>query len=246
MDSGKNQEGILNLHGMQITVPRDKDLVLGRSAVCDIMLQHDMVSKRHTRFFYSLGRYFVEDLNSANGTRVNRERICGIRGLVSGDEVMIYPYSMQFSIQDVDPHAAAQEAGVSAATAGNGHSVHFSGRIDTLSCVDLIQMLHSTTQTGVLTVTDMEQKRAILEFIEGAIVSARYGEASDESAVYDLVLKSEGDFEFERKKIPLPEKPMTIKTVPLLFEACRLKDEAQESAGRNGATVMLRKSPLDE
>jgi pSer/pThr/pTyr-binding forkhead associated (FHA) protein len=245
MENSTTQEGIINLHGMQITIPRDKELVLGRSAVCDIMLQHDMVSKRHSRFFYSLGRYFVEDLNSANGTRVNQERISGVRGLVAGDEIMIYPYSMQFFIQEVDPN------GVPAESVGGGKEkavrcVHFSGRIDILSIVDLIQMLHSTTQTGVLTITDPEDEQAVIQFIEGHIVSARYGKASDELAIYNLVLRSAGDFEFERKKIPYPEKPMATPTVPLLFEACRIKDEAQEHKLRGDETVILQKSPLEE
>ncbi|HBA85715.1 MAG TPA: hypothetical protein DCZ95_16660 [Verrucomicrobia bacterium] len=244
MDSSIIQEGIINLHGMQITIPRDKDLVLGRSAVCDIMLQHDMVSKRHSRFFYSLGRFFVEDLNSANGTRVNQEQISGIRGLVAGDEILIYPYTMQFFIQEVDPNSASAE------NAGAGEErvprcVHFSGRIDILSSVDLIQMLHSTAQTGVLTVTDPEHEQAVVQFMEGNIVSARYGKAVDELAIFNLVLRAAGDFEFERKKMPAPAKPMTTATVPLLFEACRIKDEAQESNSLCSETVILQKPPLE-
>ncbi len=242
MENKAVQEGILNLHGMQITIPCEKDLVFGRSAVCDILLQDDMVSKRHARFFFSLGRYFVEDLDSANGTRVNGDILYGSRGLVSGDEILIYPYSMQFFIQDVAP-AAPSDQKAAPSKSDPSRCVHFSGRIDILSIVDLIQLLHSTTQTGVLTVTDPERRHAILHIMDGEIVAAEYGKHKQEDAVCQLVIRGAGDFEFERKKFPPPAKPMASKTVPLLFEACRLKDEASPPSHQGSETVLLRKIP---
>ena len=237
MQSDLVEEGVLNLHGMLITIPKDKDLVFGRSATCDVVLQHELVSKQHARFYFSLGRYFVEDLKSANGTRVNKERINGARGMVSFDEVTIYPYRIIFMIQQVDPNAQADGQGGD--VDASGRSIHFSGRIDVLSIADLIQLLNSTIQTGILTVTDRDGQKAILALMEGEIVAANYLGLEGIDAVYELVKQNHGEFQFERKKIGMPKDPMTCSTVTLLFEACRLKDEG--ASRRNMETVALRR-----
>jgi S1-C subfamily serine protease len=47
-------------------------MVLGRSGVfSELALDHPELSRRHVRFFWVAGKFFVEDLNSTNGTRVN-------------------------------------------------------------------------------------------------------------------------------------------------------------------------------
>jgi len=60
---------------------------LGRSADADITISHPKISRSHARFRI-LGRQLtVEDLGSANGTRVNQRRIEGPTQLADGDVV---------------------------------------------------------------------------------------------------------------------------------------------------------------
>jgi pSer/pThr/pTyr-binding forkhead associated (FHA) protein len=48
----------------------DDSVVLGRDGSADIQIEHSTVSRRHARLWREDGRYFVEDLGSANGTAV--------------------------------------------------------------------------------------------------------------------------------------------------------------------------------
>lgn len=68
----------------------DRDeMTLGRDDVCDIVIPHRQISRQHICFRREHGAYFVEDLNSKNGTWVNGHRIEGSRELSDGDEIHI-------------------------------------------------------------------------------------------------------------------------------------------------------------
>lgn len=66
-----------------------KELIIGRSETCDLVLTDSKVSRRHARFFQRGGKYFIEDLGSTNGTYVNNERITGVKELQSTDTLFI-------------------------------------------------------------------------------------------------------------------------------------------------------------
>ena len=64
------------LRGLMIPLPQDKDIVLGRDkGLCDMVLAHEHVSKQHSLTTYRSGRYFIFDLESLNGTFLNKELI---------------------------------------------------------------------------------------------------------------------------------------------------------------------------
>ena len=48
---------------------------IGRSAECEVSLQDSHVSRVHARCFPESGQWWLEDLNSSNGTYVNGERV---------------------------------------------------------------------------------------------------------------------------------------------------------------------------
>lgn len=56
-------------------VCRADELSIGRVAGNDLVLPKGNISKRHARILYREGRFIVTDLNSTNGTYVNRQRI---------------------------------------------------------------------------------------------------------------------------------------------------------------------------
>lgn len=49
-----------------------EELVVGRDPVCDIVLADRTVSRRHARLLFRDGIWTLRDLDSTNGTRVNR------------------------------------------------------------------------------------------------------------------------------------------------------------------------------
>lgn len=69
-------------------------LEVGRAPAAGWRLPDRNVSRRHARFLVSGGAAFVEDLGSANGTRVNGERISGRVRLREGDLVRIGDYDL--------------------------------------------------------------------------------------------------------------------------------------------------------
>ncbi len=51
------------------------ELLVGRERHCELRVDNLAVSRRHCRVFWGRGRFFVEDLGSANGTFVNGEQV---------------------------------------------------------------------------------------------------------------------------------------------------------------------------
>lgn len=74
--------------GDEIPLIRDR-LLIGRRDSCDICLKYPNVSAMHAELTYKDGYWFVKDLNSTNGTKVNGQRIIGQKLLRPGDELEI-------------------------------------------------------------------------------------------------------------------------------------------------------------
>ncbi|MBL8919098.1 MAG: FHA domain-containing protein [Myxococcaceae bacterium] len=62
---------------------------LGRTADNDVVVKDGAASRSHARVFQKAGKYYVEDLGSANGTRLNNAPVKAPRELKSGDAIMI-------------------------------------------------------------------------------------------------------------------------------------------------------------
>lgn len=70
-------------------VMQDEALLIGRGGHCDITLPERRVSREHLRIWREDSTYYVEDLDSKNGTHLNAERLEGVRELHEGDEIQI-------------------------------------------------------------------------------------------------------------------------------------------------------------
>lgn len=76
--------------GRQRALPfADGEVLVGRAPGSGLELPDRNVSRRHARFLRVNGSVYLEDLGSANGTRVNGERIEGRRRIRPGDLVQI-------------------------------------------------------------------------------------------------------------------------------------------------------------
>ena len=58
---------------------------IGRSSKADLVLSDALLSREHARIFLEGGTWFLEDLHSRNGTRLNGKQITGPEALGSGD-----------------------------------------------------------------------------------------------------------------------------------------------------------------
>jgi len=77
-------------------VPLTSDvLTIGRSPHSDLFLDDVTVSRHHARIVRDESRFLVEDLNSLNGTYVNRKRI-ERHPLSDGDELQIGKFKLAF------------------------------------------------------------------------------------------------------------------------------------------------------
>ena len=83
------QARLIPLDGDQ-PIPLTKDVtVIGRKRdLCDVALDGHGISKLHCQIERLGDRYFVQDLGSLNGTRVNRERVDRAE-LLPGDELAV-------------------------------------------------------------------------------------------------------------------------------------------------------------
>jgi hypothetical protein len=64
-------------------------LSIGRSKESDVQIEDRYASSLHARVFSRGGRFFVEDMNSTNGTLLNGATLKGEAELIDGDSVQI-------------------------------------------------------------------------------------------------------------------------------------------------------------
>jgi pSer/pThr/pTyr-binding forkhead associated (FHA) protein len=70
---------------------KDQTTHIGRSAENDIQIRDNYVSRRHLELYKKGDKYFIKDLNSANGTFLNGKKIRSkvARGVKEGDTIVI-------------------------------------------------------------------------------------------------------------------------------------------------------------
>ncbi|MBN1286826.1 MAG: FHA domain-containing protein [Anaerolineae bacterium] len=68
-------------------VMHDEEVLVGRGAECDVVVPERQVSRMHVRVRRAGDRFFVEDLESKNGTLLNGEPLKGEAPLRDGDEI---------------------------------------------------------------------------------------------------------------------------------------------------------------
>lgn len=92
----------------QLTISEGKDagkkfdfeqdsVLIGRTTECEVVLLDAGVSRRHTRVFNEGGRYYVEDVGSANGTQLNGAPVTKKTALKDGDQITAGPVVFDFA-----------------------------------------------------------------------------------------------------------------------------------------------------
>ncbi len=70
--------------------------VIGRDGANEVVMDEDTVSARHALLRFDGRRWWVEDLDSTNGTFVNGQRVTGARAVRSGDEIRFGRVAVRF------------------------------------------------------------------------------------------------------------------------------------------------------
>ena len=79
---------IKNISKDETQVFSDNELFIGRDKLAQIGFQHDeAVSNIHARLFYKENNWWVEDLQSTNGTFLNLDPINTPTIIISGDQI---------------------------------------------------------------------------------------------------------------------------------------------------------------
>ncbi len=62
------------------------EVLIGRHAHCDLTIVDEIVSAQHARLSYHHGRWWLEDLNSTNGTFLNGSKLNTPTVIITDDE----------------------------------------------------------------------------------------------------------------------------------------------------------------
>ncbi len=82
-------------------IPASAEVMIGRDPACDLHIIDQTISGQHARLVYRLSQWWVEDLQSTNGTFLNQAAVSHPIVLTSGDELRFGQVSYQVSISTV-------------------------------------------------------------------------------------------------------------------------------------------------
>jgi DNA-binding winged helix-turn-helix (wHTH) protein len=93
MSESGGEKPILIIHhnnqpNQQWTIAKD-EVILGRGEESDLVLPERQVSRQHVRIYKDGDAFYVEDLDSKNGSWVNGEQLHGSRRLYDNDELLL-------------------------------------------------------------------------------------------------------------------------------------------------------------
>jgi pSer/pThr/pTyr-binding forkhead associated (FHA) protein len=72
----------------QVPISQD-EVIVGRDESCDVPLPERQISRQHIRIYRQNDRFYVQDLDSKNGTWVNGQPLKGSTELHDGDEIQL-------------------------------------------------------------------------------------------------------------------------------------------------------------
>ncbi|HEY9076626.1 MAG TPA: FHA domain-containing protein [Anaerolineaceae bacterium] len=76
----------------------DPEIIIGRSANATLILRDETISSQHTRLTFHHNQWWIEDLNSKNGTYLNDEKVYTPTVIITDDEIRCGVTSFRVSI----------------------------------------------------------------------------------------------------------------------------------------------------
>lgn len=84
-------------------------LIIGRDSMCDCQLDDPTISARHARLIFHHGHWWVEDLKSRNGTKLNLLPVTEQVVLTSEDVLQCGMVGLQIVIEEILPVSDLQK-----------------------------------------------------------------------------------------------------------------------------------------
>src|SRR5690348_5342707 len=81
--------------GKSVTLQPDRRIIIGRGRETDLPLDDETLSRRHCMVIFEEGHFYVDDLDSINGTFVNGSRITERTELQEFDRVFFGSTEME-------------------------------------------------------------------------------------------------------------------------------------------------------
>lgn len=164
-------------------------------------------------------------MNLINGKRTIYELIA--KSGVAQDDAYRFIYIL-FLLKFIKLGAAANEdkdglGNMPKIQADPNRKTRFTGSLNDISIIELIQMLEFNRKSGALQINDAHEIGWLL-FNKGRISDAYYGDLTRQNAVYRILFLTEGEFEIKFKDI-VGDARIDIDTQTLLMEGLRLLDE---------------------
>jgi pSer/pThr/pTyr-binding forkhead associated (FHA) protein len=79
------------------------EVTVGRDPACDFSLDDKTVSAQHARLCFRQGQWWVEDLNSTNGTFLNEEHVSSPLVVTNGDQLRCGQVALDIAIGAAEP-----------------------------------------------------------------------------------------------------------------------------------------------
>lgn len=160
--------------GGEVPIKPNRELIAGRSSEFDMVLDDDMVSRRHARFFERNGAVHVADCQSTNGTLVNDQPITEYR-LSPGDTVTIGRSVLELIERPAEGVAPNWPSTTGAGDRSTQHRAGLEGRFPDLgkSVTELLQMVSRSRKPAVLDLKSSDGERIKIYCRDGQVVSAK-------------------------------------------------------------------------
>lgn len=205
---------------------------MGRDKGSDIYMPHEAISRRHAILEWMNGEFYIQDIGSKNGVRVNKKRIQR-KKLSDNDLIEIYPWKIRFKEFNGDIDLLAEPETRSddqLITQDYSETIEklttypgLSGQFLDMEILEICQLIEFNQKDGVLKIKG-EGKEGTISFLSGTIINAESGKKRGEEAVRELLSVREGYFEFKRG-ISLMEGDLDIHVSKILMELVRERDE---------------------
>lgn len=78
------------------------EIMIGRDTKCDVSITDEALSAHHARLTHHHGQWWLEDLNSTNGTFLNREKLTTAAVVITGDHFKCGNTVFGIQVEDSD------------------------------------------------------------------------------------------------------------------------------------------------
>lgn len=86
------------------------EIIIGRDTHCDLSVMDEALSAHHARITHHHGQWWLEDLNSRNGTFLNREKLNTSAVIITGDQFKCGNtlFDIRVDVDEPTPSSTAQ------------------------------------------------------------------------------------------------------------------------------------------